>query len=115
MKEMLPGSFPPSDGPQPPAETMVSVKEPKSCPNLAQTEVICFPEDSSLKSTESMWKSDENPFFQGKIEGIAEALTSVPDQSRTDNLWLRRPTLYPIELRGLIFLIINNSKNYSTN
>jgi len=115
MKEMLPGSFPPSDGPQPPAETMVSVKEPKSCPNLAQTEVICFPEDSSLISTERVWKSDENPFYQGKIEGIAEALTSVPDQSRTDNLWLRRPTLYPIELRGLIFLIINNSKNYSTN
>ena len=42
-----------------------------------------------MKSTESMWKSDENPFFQGKIKGIAEALTSVPDQSRTDNLWLR--------------------------
>ena len=36
-----------------------------------------------------MWKPDENPFFQGKIEGIAEALMSVPDQSRTDNLWLR--------------------------
>ncbi len=29
-----------------------------------------------------------------------EALTSIPDWTRTSNLRLRRPTLYPIELRG---------------
>ena len=26
---------------------------------------------------------------------------NVPVRTRTSNLWLRRPTLYPIELQGL--------------
>src|SRR3990172_6824254 len=32
---------------------------------------------------------------------ITENLTIVPERARTSNLWLRRPTLCPIELRGL--------------
>ena len=31
--------------------------------------------------------------------------SSIPDKIRTCNLRLRRPTLYPVELRGLILLI----------
>ena len=31
---------------------------------------------------------------------LRAAKGSIPDRSRTCNLWLRRPTLYPIELRG---------------
>ena len=31
---------------------------------------------------------------------IAGFTLTIPDGSRTHNLWLRRPTLYPIELRG---------------
>ena len=32
---------------------------------------------------------------------MAKDLLNIPGATRTHNLWLRRPTLYPIELRGL--------------
>ena len=36
----------------------------------------------------------------GPEEGAFGGETDIPERIRTSNLWLRRPTLYPIELRG---------------
>ncbi len=35
---------------------------------------------------------------------------NVPERIRTSNLWLRRPILYPVELRGLLERTSNNRK-----
>ncbi len=39
-----------------------------------------------------------NEVTTNQLEALAE--TCIPDRTRTCNLRLRRPTLYPIELRG---------------
>src|SRR5262249_3862993 len=38
---------------------------------------------------------------QERLNRVGLQSSSIPDRSRTCNLRLRRPTLYPIELRGL--------------
>src|SRR5207247_721912 len=45
-------------------------------------------------------KSDKNKSPQIASMSRLAGTQGIPDRSRTCNLWLRRPTLYPIELRG---------------
>ena len=44
-------------------------------------------------------------FWIGDINIKNAAKQNTPGWARTSNLWLRKPALYPIELRGLISLI----------
>lgn len=39
-------------------------------------------------------------------------VTGAPGGSRTPDLWLRRPTLYPIELRALLKKINNKPREF---
>ena len=47
--------------------------------------------------------NEETPELSGfsALSPVFSGNPTIPDRSRTCNLWLRRPTLYPIELRGL--------------
>ncbi len=42
----------------------------------------------------------EDNLFSSPKHSIDKSLLNIPGATRTHNLWLRRPTLYPIELRG---------------
>ena len=98
-----------------PADRNLSDLPAKSCPNLAHKGVISVPKEECLATREVVWNTGENSCICGQSEVFQGLSESVPGGIRTCNLRLRRPTLYPIELRGLISLIINNFMNYPTN
>jgi hypothetical protein len=52
-------------------------------------------------------KTPEFPGFSATFPHFLR-FSSIPDRSRTCNLRLRRPTLYPIELRGQTQSILHN-------
>jgi hypothetical protein len=54
-------------------------------------------------------KTPEFPGFSATFPHFLR-FSSIPDRSRTCNLRLRRPTLYPIELRGRSHNILYEKK-----
>ena len=45
------------------------------------------------------------PVIKAERKGEADLIYSVPAETRTRNLLLRRQLLYPLELQGLLLLI----------
>ena len=57
-----------------------------------------------IEPTTSAWKAEVLPLNYTRIV-IAYYINGAPERSRTPNLLIRSQTLYPIELRALIYII----------